>query len=507
MDAYDDDDDDAADEDGEGDDGHYDGTSIGRFLGSAARDVIAPEDDPYLDEDEDDEDAEEHVIRDSDSCILVGTTTDENSVVEVYVYDEKSSNLYVHHEISIPSIPLALAWLPTHPRAGQTSALGTPFPATGSFAAVGTFLPGIEIWNCDVISPVEPVCVLGGFEEQDPLLAPPASAPSKGKKKGKKGKKAQPTLKPGSHTDAVLSLAFHSAAPTRLASGSADTTIKLWDISTQQCTATLSGHKDKVQSIEFNPAEFNVLLSGAYDQTVRVQDVRAAAGAASARVSADIESVRWDPHSATGFFAATEDGVVAYYDARAMDKAVWTLKAHKKATSCLAPNAIVPGVFATGSTDGTVKVWEAVAGATTPTLLGSRNLGAGKLMCMSFDRSSPFVLAAGGDEGTLAVWDTLENVGVNERYGRVAEEMGLGPQTLPEDYIKMQREGGQSKGVGPGKEGTGRNSQGGDAGGDDDSDDEEDERMQMYGMGAEDDEDEGEDGAGDDDEDDDDDEE
>ena len=48
----------------------------------------------------------------------------------------------------------------------------------------------------------------------------------------------------------------------RLSSGSADHTIKLWDISTQQCTATYTHHTDKVQSIQWNPAEPSVLLTG-----------------------------------------------------------------------------------------------------------------------------------------------------------------------------------------------------------------------------------------------------
>jgi len=514
MDDYDDDDeegaavddadaaDDDADEDAEEDDddeedGFATGGSIAQFLGSAAKDHVAPEDDEYMDEDEDDdeEDAEENAIRATDSCILVGNTSEEQSIVEVYVFDEKSSNLYVHHEIPIPSMPLALAWIPTHPRGGQPSSDGSVYPAKGSFAAVGTFLPGIEIWNCDVLNPVEPVCVLGGFVEQDPLLL--GAAPPKGKgKKGKKG--AKPTLKPGSHTDAVLALAFHPSAPARLASGSADTQVKLWDITTQQCTATLTGHKDKVQALEWNPTEFNVLLSGGYDHRVRVMDVRAPEGATAFPVTADIEAVRWNPHSLPHFFAATEDGMVVCRDIRNTTKPVWSLKAHKKAASCLAANAVVPNLFATASVDGTAKIWACDNDAGTPVCIGERNLNIGHVMSMSYDASSPFVLAAGGDTGTLAIWDTLENVGVNERYGAAAEKMGLGPQTLPADYVRMQKEGGQSKGIGPGREGTGRNARrngngGGDNDGDSDSEDGGDERMAMHRGGNDGENDDGDD--------------
>lgn len=499
------------------------GGSVGRFLGSGLKGYIPPEDDPYMNSDDDDEeeDEEENHIKSTDSCILVGNTSEEQSVVEIYVYDEENSNLYVHHELNVPSFPLALTWLPTHPRGGQPSAVpGELYPTTGSFAAVGTFLPGIEIWNCDVLNPVEPVCVLGGYVEQDPLSAGAGAAPrpsTMGKgSKGAAGKKKQPTLKPGSHTDAVMCLAWHRAEAARLASGSADTTIKLWDITTQQCTATLRSHKDKVQAIEFNPTEYHILLSGAYDKTVKVQDVRLAtsgstgSAAATFKVTADIESVKWDPHSAVNFYAATEDGLVVYRDIRNQSKPVWQLHAHKKTTTVVAPNAVVAGLFATASVDGTVKIWDmngnastdasasataaaaasktskttttTVGGSNAPKCLGERNLQVGHLMCMAFDASSPFVLAAGGEGGSLAIWDTLENIGVNERYGKAAEAMGLGPQTLPSEYIQMQKEGGQSKGMGPGREGTGRNAMrnGGGAAADSDSDDSDEEEGGRY---------------------------
>lgn len=68
--------------------------------------------------------------------------------------------------------------------------------AAGSYAAVGTFKPGIEIWNLDVMDPLEPTAVLGG-----PDLTAGGGKKKKGGKKGGKPK-AQPLL-PDSHSDAV----------------------------------------------------------------------------------------------------------------------------------------------------------------------------------------------------------------------------------------------------------------------------------------------------------------
>lgn len=44
----------------------------------------------------------------------------------------------------------------------RMTTFGAPQSERGSFAAVGTFKPGIEIWDVDIIDPLEPVRILGG---------------------------------------------------------------------------------------------------------------------------------------------------------------------------------------------------------------------------------------------------------------------------------------------------------------------------------------------------------
>ena len=87
----------------------------------------------------------------------------------------------------------------------------------GSFVAVGTFLPGIEIWNLDVIDVLEPVCTLGGYDlDAGSSSAAASSSSSSGKKKasksGKAAKAVEPETLPGSHRDAVLCLGWNQNA-------------------------------------------------------------------------------------------------------------------------------------------------------------------------------------------------------------------------------------------------------------------------------------------------------
>ena len=66
----------------------------------------------------------------------------------------------------------------------------------------------------------------------------------------------------------MLSLAVLNGG--RLASGSSDKTIKVWELATGACVATLEGHEDTVFSLAV--LEGGRLASGSFDQTVNVWD-------------------------------------------------------------------------------------------------------------------------------------------------------------------------------------------------------------------------------------------
>ena len=180
-----------------------------------------------MEADEEDEDAEDDQILPSDALMLVAVTEDDYSHLEVQVLSEDGS-LYVHHDITLPEFPLCLAWMDCPPYlvdGAQT--------AVGNYVAVGTFDPAIEIWNLDVLDPLEPSAVLGGVDDSVPI-------------KKKKSKKAKPQFKVGSHEDAVMSLSWNRVYRQALASGSADFTVKIWDVTTQVCSHTFSHHTNKV---------------------------------------------------------------------------------------------------------------------------------------------------------------------------------------------------------------------------------------------------------------------
>ena len=70
------------------------------------------------------------------------------------------------------------------------------------------------------------------------------------------------------HWTSVLCLAFSPDGKT-LASGSGDTSIKIWEVGTCQLIDTLTGHSDQVNCITFSP-DGKTLVSGSDDGTIKI---------------------------------------------------------------------------------------------------------------------------------------------------------------------------------------------------------------------------------------------
>lgn len=373
------------------------------------------DDDPYItlkeNEESDDEEREETQILPTDNMVLAARVEDEVAHLEVYVYEDSADNLYVHHDVMLPAVPLCVEWLDA--KVGKD----IPTDSHGNMAAVGTLDPDIELWNLDMIDCMYPDAILGQSSQ-------PAD-PTAMKKKKKKSKKANAAY----HTDSVLSLAANRTHRNLLASASADKTVKLWDLNTCTAAHSYAHHTDKVCALAWHPMQTSVLLSGSYDRTVVAADMRAPdVKVPRWGVESDVEQIKCDPHNENLFYVSTENGVLHCFDARQLpstpeqSKAAWRLQAHEKSLSSFSINPAIPGYIATASTDRTVKLWNVPEGSGGPSMVTSRDIGVGKVFAANFapDQDVAFRLAVAGSKGSVQVWDTSTNKAVREAFaGRV----------------------------------------------------------------------------------------
>lgn len=424
--------------------------------------------DPYITlaatAEEEDEEREELQVLATDNMLVAAKVEDEIAHLEVYIYEDEMDNLYVHHDVMLPAIPLCVEWLdvpvresPPGQRAGRDE--------RGNFVAVGTMDPEIELWDLDTVDCMYPNAILGaggraGLEEG-------AGTGTEKKKTTKKTRKKTKKVNEEYHVAAVLALAANRNHRTLLASASADQTVKLWDLTTVRCAKSYAYHTDKVCSLAWHPTQTTVLLSGSYDRTVVAADMRAPAGSVPRwGVESDVEHVRWNPHDPQYFFVTTEEGVVHYRDMRVVSStpggagaAVWTLQAHDGAVSAFDVSGRVAGLMVTGGTDKTVKVWDVQGG---PRLVVGRDLGVGKVFSTTFgpDGAVGLRVAVAGSRGELRVWDTGTNAAVRGAFG---------------ERVGREEEGGRGGGGGEGAGGKGERVVGVERDGGRDGDSEEDE--------------------------------
>ena len=201
-----------------------DGETMGMF--GNARSLAYHEsnaDDPYItmqENDDEDEEREDLQILATDNMMVAAKVEDEVAHLEVYVYEDEADNLYVHHDIMLPAIPLCIEWLDLP--VGKDPYTVDP-DSRGNYVAVGTFDPDIEIWDLDTIDRMYPNAILGQGGQE--AKADPTQELRK-KKSRKKSKKSNDD----SHVDPLLSFASNRHHRTLIASSSPEKTVKLWDV-------------------------------------------------------------------------------------------------------------------------------------------------------------------------------------------------------------------------------------------------------------------------------------
>eukprot|EP00873_Tetraselmis_striata_P021722 jgi/Tetstr1/441986/TSEL_003136.t1 len=198
------------------------------------------------------------------------------------------------------------------------------------------------------------------------------------------------------HSDYVSSVAFSPDGAT-VASGSGDTTVRLWDAASGALTATLEGHLSPVFSVVFSPDGATV-ASGSWDDTVRLWDV--ASGALTAKLEGHsdyVSSVAFSPDGAT-VASGSEDTTVRLWDAASFALTA-TLEGHLGWVKSVAfsPDG---ATVASGNGDATVRLWDVASGALTATLEGHLS----PVFSVVFSPDGAKV-ASGSWDYTVRLWD------------------------------------------------------------------------------------------------------
>ncbi|KAH7459139.1 Vegetative incompatibility protein [Fusarium oxysporum f. sp. matthiolae] len=198
------------------------------------------------------------------------------------------------------------------------------------------------------------------------------------------------------HDHGVNSVVFSNDG-LRLASGSNDRTIKIWDATSGECIQTLKGHDGSVKLVTFLNDGLR-LASGSYDRTIKIWDTTSGDCIQTLK-SYDrwVNSVAFSNdglHLASG----SRDGTIKIWDATSGD-CIQTLKGHDRRVNSVAFSN--DGLrLASGSDDETDKIWDATSGDCIQTLKGHD----GRVNSVAFSNDG-LRLASGSHDGTIKIWD------------------------------------------------------------------------------------------------------
>lgn len=159
------------------------------------------------------------------------------------------------------------------------------------------------------------------------------------------------------HEECILSLAF-SPDGRRLASGSGDTTVRFWDLSTETPLVTGKGHTGWVLCVSWSP-DGRMLASGGMDGLLCLWDAQT--GALLGKLCGHkkwITSIAWEPahlcFPSHRIVSSSKDGTAKIWSV-IQRSCTTTLSQHTDAVTCVRWGG--DGTIYTASRDRTIKMW------------------------------------------------------------------------------------------------------------------------------------------------------
>jgi WD40 repeat protein len=198
------------------------------------------------------------------------------------------------------------------------------------------------------------------------------------------------------HSKVVTSVSWNHDS-SKIASGSDDKTINIWDSGNGELLNTLEGHLNRVNSVSWNH-DGTKIVSGSGDKTIKIWDasngelLKTLAGH-----TVEVFSVSWN-HDGSKILSGWSQDTIKIWDA-SNGELLNTLVGHSQWINSVSWNHD-SSKLVSGSADHTIKSWDAVNGELLKTLKGH----SAKVTSVKWNHDGS-KLVSGSDDQTIKMWD------------------------------------------------------------------------------------------------------
>ncbi|KAI9720309.1 MAG: Histone acetyltransferase type B subunit 2 [Chrysothrix sp. TS-e1954] len=227
------------------------------------------------------------------------------------------------------------------------------------------------------------------------------------------------------HTGEGFGLNWSPLVEGRLATGTSDNTVRVWDIKdfeksskNMKPSRTLTHHSATVNDVEFHPQIPHALVSVSDDRKIHIQDLRVQDFKKNlVKENAhdqEINAVAWNPKIETLFITGSADKSVRIWDLRCMDKPEHVMEQHKGPVTKLEWHPQHHWIFGSAGEDRRVLTWDIskVGDEQTPE---DEEDGPPELHFMhgghtdtisdfSFNKNDPWLMATAAEDNLVQVW-------------------------------------------------------------------------------------------------------
>ncbi|KAK1322179.1 Protein SPA1-RELATED 4 [Acorus calamus] len=154
----------------------------------------------------------------------------------------------------------------------------------------------------------------------------------------------------------LSSVCWNTYIKSQIASSDFEGVVQVWDVTRNQAFLEMKEHERRVWSLDFSQMDPTRLASGSDDGTVKLWNIKQGVSIGTIRTKANVCSVQFPPDSVRSLVIGSADHNVYCYDLRNTRMPWCTLVGHTKTVSYV--RFVDSSTLISASTDSTLKLWD-----------------------------------------------------------------------------------------------------------------------------------------------------